>query len=217
LTPCTAPLALSHYKVEAGQPIQSCAERKSCDFRPLHSLSLSAGNSRLLGHRCGRDFSSPFNHLRASLAISRGLQCRSLGLATKVASPDNRCHPIETAQISPGEALGSPVAWIQISTDFRFFATNSPENFALADDRVLSCLFVNLVRHSSRGSLGRWKMVKAEKPPKRRRIVRKTKQEPPPLDQKSGNRNGLVPPLPFRIMMLIKRLRNDSSDGPSSK
>jgi hypothetical protein len=50
-------------------------------------------------------------------------------------------------------------------------------------------------------------MVKPEKPAKRRRIVRKIKQEPSPLDQKSGNRNGVAPLLPFRIILLIKRLR----------
>jgi hypothetical protein len=55
-------------------------------------------------------------------------------------------------------------------------------------------------------------MVKAEKSAKRPRMVDKTKQEIPPLDQKSGSRNGAFLLLPFRIIMLIKRLRERRPD-----
>jgi len=59
-------------------------------------------------------------------------------------------------------------------------------------------------------------MVKAKKSAKRPRIVGKTKQEIPPLDQKSGSRNGAFLLLPFRIIVLIKRLRERRPDGPLS-
>jgi hypothetical protein len=55
-------------------------------------------------------------------------------------------------------------------------------------------------------------MVKAEKSAKRPRMVDKTKQETPPLDHKSGSRNGAFLLLPFRIIMLIKRLRERRPD-----